>query len=291
MIEAGERHAAVVVADRDDERPERGQRDRLGDDEVRVADRHAVSALRDHREGDTAHVRKAQEQPDQPARILREEVRRGVVDPAVLDDDRPARPERALDEPLPGEQPGQRHDERRHADDRDERSLERPDRDADEEREHDRPDAAEKMAAVGLLQLGAHDADEAAEVRDREVDLAEQQDEHDAEGEHRRARHLHDDVVEVDRGEEVLRGEREEDDDDRQADGDRQAAEVAALEVLPDPGPEALVGLGDVEGGCGSGFGFGRHGVASSIAMPETFVGVPAVIACTTSCCVVARRS
>ena len=55
------------------------------------------------------------------------------------------------------------------------------------------------MPAVRLLELGGDDAGDRAQVRDREVDLAEQQDEDDAEGEHRRARHLRDDVVEVDR--------------------------------------------------------------------------------------------
>ena len=57
----------------------------------------------------------------------------------------------------------------------------------------------EVMAAVGRLELGGDDAGDAAQVGDREVDLADQQHEDDAEGEHRRARHLRDDVVEVDR--------------------------------------------------------------------------------------------
>ena len=51
---------------------------------------------------------------------------------------------------------------------------------------------------------------------------------------------------------------------------------------------EALLGNGDIECGCG----LGRHdGPSTSIGIPETLVGVPAVIACTTSCCVVAVRS
>ena len=110
--------------------------------------------------------------------------------------------------------------------------------------------------------------------------------------------HLDDDVVEVDRGEEVRRLEAEEDDDEDQAEDDRQDAEVARLEVVDDatdlagrPGRLRLVGRGasvladdvDVRG---------AHGVASAVAgIPETFVGMPAVIASTTSCWVVFRRS
>src|SRR5919198_4019170 len=149
------------------------------------------------------------------------------------------------------------------------------------------------MTAARLLELGDCNADDAAEERDRKVDLPKQKNEDDAVGEHRHARHLHDDVVEVDRSEEVLGGEPEEDDDERQSDGDRQAAEVPTLEVLPDPGAEALLGWGEVECRAGRGLGLGRHdgpststGSSSSIEIPETFVGVPAVIACTTSCCV-----
>ena len=63
---------------------------------------------------------------------------------------------------------------------------------------------------------------DAREVADREVDLAEQQDEDDAEGEHRRAGHLVDQVGEVDGGEEVRRRQAEEDDDEDLADDDRE---------------------------------------------------------------------
>ena len=111
------------------------------------------------------------------------------------------------------------------------------------------------MPAARLLQLGHDHAGEAAQVGNRQVDLAEQQDEDDAVGQHRRAGHLRDDVVEVDGGEEVLRREGEDDDDDRQADDHRRAAELAALDVLPEPGCRALDRLGDVERG-----GVGRHG-------------------------------
>ena len=140
----------------------------------------------------------------------------------------------------------------------------------------------------GFCSSAHDDAGDAADVRDREVDLADQQHEDDAVGEHRRARHLHDDVVEVDGREEVLRGEAEDDDDDRQADDHRPAAEVAALDVLPELGER-----GSRRAAATSNAGrrrSGRHDGAS-VGMPETFVGGPAVIACTTSCCVVSVRS
>ena len=47
-------------------------------------------------------------------------------------------------------------------------------------------------------------------------------------------------LLRLDRGEEVLRRQAEDDDDDRQADHHRRAAEVAALDVLPEPRAEAL---------------------------------------------------
>jgi len=129
----------------------------------------------------------------------------------------------------------------------------------------------------------------------REVDLSEEQDEHDPVGEHARPRHLDDDVAEIVGGEEVGGLEAEEGYDEDQADDDRQHTEVSGPHVvacsLPNPrlclGPfrEPDARHGDV--------GLGAH-VASSgtfSGTPATRVGIPAVIACTTSCCVVVARS
>ena len=154
------------------------------------------------------------------------------------------------------------------------------------------------MTASRQLELRHRQGRYSAQVPDREVDLAQQQHEDDAEGEHRNPRHLDDDVVEVVGAEEVRRLEAEEDDDDRQTDDDRQDAEIARPDVVEDPPAEALRCLLRGQGG-----GrvlpddldrrLGRHPTGASVApaMPATFVGTPAVIACTTSCCVVFARS
>ncbi len=59
------------------------------------------------------------------------------------------------------------------------------------------PDSRANCAAR-QLELGDDEGGDTAEVADREVDLAEEEDEDDAVGEHRHARHLDDDVDEVD---------------------------------------------------------------------------------------------
>ncbi len=181
---------------------------------------------------------------DQPARGRREEVGLRVVDPAVVDDDRPAVADRVLDHALPGEQAGERDHERRDADQRDERALERADPRRDEQRDQDRENPLEVVTRSLFLQHRCGHAGDPAQEGDREVDLADEQDEDDAEREHRRARHLGDDVVEVDRREEVLRGQAEDDHDDRQPEDHGRAAEIPALDVLPEPRVEALDRLG-----------------------------------------------
>src|SRR6185437_14003096 len=82
------------------------------------------------------------------------------------------------------------------------------------------------------LELGNRDGADSGHVADREIDLPEQENEDDAEGEHRRPGHLDEDVGEVDRGEEVRRLEAEEDDDEDEAEDDRQDTEVPRLDVL-----------------------------------------------------------
>ena len=128
------------------------------------------------------------------------------------------------------------------------------------------------------------------DVADREVDLAEQQDEDDADGDRRDARHLRHQVREVAGAQVVLVLPVEERDDRDQPEDDRERPHVARLEQLeapPDDGAERVrrrLGADRLRVG-------GRHGVSSVCEIPETFVGTPAVIACTTSCWVVARRS
>ena len=94
------------------------------------------------------------------------------------------------------------------------------------------------MAAARQLQLGDDERPDPGEVADREVDLAEQEHEDDAEREHRGAGRLVDQVDEVDGGEEVRRREPEDDDDEDLADDDRRRAEVAGAQVQPGPLPE-----------------------------------------------------
>ena len=105
----------------------------------------------------------------------------------------------------------------------------------DEDREGDGDHPRIVVRAPGQLELGHREGGDAAEVADREVDLPEEEDEDDAVGEHRHARHLDDEVDEVGRREEVRRGEAEEGDDRHLADQDRQDAEVARLHVVADP--------------------------------------------------------
>ena len=181
-------------------------------------------------------------------RLLREEVVGDVVDRVVLDHEH-ALGDRLLDHALPDLIAGERDDERGHADERHDRALERADQRACADRERDREQARELVRAARQRQLGDDDARDAADVADREVDLADQEHEDDAVGEHRHAGHLRDDVGEVARGEEVVGLEREEEDDQRQADQDGPAAEVAGADIargsrwtMPSSGPPEVGG-------------------------------------------------
>src|SRR5579864_1771329 len=152
------------------------------------------------------------------------------------------------------------------------------------------------MADTRSLQLGDRERADPRDVADRQVDLAEQEDEDDAVRQHRRAGHLDDDVAEVLGREEVRRLEAEEDDDEDERDDDREDAQVARADVrrraAKQPGQpgglflfrsRAPVLADDLDVG-------GRHAGAAVAGIPETFVGRPAVIAWTTSCCVVLSR-
>ena len=77
---------------------------------------------------------------------------------------------------------------------------------------------------------------------------------------------------------------------------DREHAEVSRPDVADGPLPEALV-LGVVSArqpdtGCDDVRAGAQATTSVSVsAMPATLVGIPAVMACTTSCCVVVARS
>ena len=161
----------------------------------------------------------------------------------------------------------------------------------------DRDPAREVVRGAGQLELGRGHGGDAAQVADREVDLPEEEDEDDAEGDHRHPGHLQDDVDEVRGGEEVRRRQTEEEDDRELAEDDREDAEVARLEVvaggLPHPpGTLGSAAVGERDARCHD-VRLGAHWATSApvAAMPATFVGMPAVIAWTTSCCVVLSRS
>ncbi len=77
------------------------------------------------------------------------------------------------------------------------------------------------------------------------------------------------------------------------ADDDGQDAEIPRLEVSDRSPPDALLLVGIRRAELGGGDVDRAHATtpASTSATPATFVGIPAVIACTTSCCVVLARS
>ena len=153
------------------------------------------------------------------------------------------------------------------------------------------------VRATGELELGDNQGGDAAEVPDREVDFPEEQHEHDAVGDHRDTRHLHDDVDEVGRREEVGRRDarrRRRSPPRRAAPARRRGCPTSRCRRLAARrrGALRLVSLRDARSRRYD-VGAGAHDAtsASVAAMPETFVGTPAVIACTTSCCVVLSRS
>ena len=162
----------------------------------------------------------------------------------------------------------------------------RRDGDGHRDREH----ALHLPALVGDLELGDDDARDPGDVADREVDLAEQEHEDDADRDRRHPRHLGHEVREVAGAQVVLVLPVEERDDADQPEDDRERSDVARpeqVEAPPDDVPEAVRGRDGVDrlriGG--------RHAGASASGIPATFVATPAVIAWTTSCWVVVRRS
>ncbi len=132
------------------------------------------------------------------------------------------------------------------------------------------------LVPVRHCQLRDDDPGDPADVADREVDLADQEDEDHAVREQRHARHLRDDVAEVAGAEEVVRLEREEDDDHGEPDQHRPAAEGAAADVV-ERAPDQ--GLRHRHGGRGGSRVGAQAGPGSVDGIPDTFVGTPAVIA------------
>ena len=196
----------------------------LGHNEQWRSDRHAGAELAhnaaEHGEG----VATGDDCRDDPARARREVVVGCVVDPLVLDHDHTLDLEHLQDHSLPDEKARKRDDERRDADQSNDRALSPANEGAQTYRDRDRDDSRVRVAATRQLELGDREGRYAAEISDRKVDLAEQEDEDHAERKHRQAGHLDDDVVEVVRSEEVRRLVAEEDDDQRQADDDGQDA-------------------------------------------------------------------
>ena len=231
------RHAGVV-GDRDG--AEAGDRDAddLGDQEQRSSDRHARAALADRAAQRADGVETRDDGRNDPTRIGREVVVGEIVDQVVLDHDHAFDLEHLQDDSLPDQEPCERDDERRDADLGHDRALDAADERAQAHRDRDRDDSGIRMAATRKLELGDGQGRNPAQIPDRKVDLAEQEDEDHSEGEHGQAGHLDDDVVEVVRGEEVRRLEAEEDDDECQADDDRQDSEVPRPQVVVRPAPE-----------------------------------------------------
>ncbi len=258
------------------------------------------------------HVEDADRDSDDPAVPVAEEVAVDIVDRVVLDHDHAGQFE--LDDALPDQEPGERDDERRNADQRHERPLEGADgrraRECDQDAE---PPGEARPDRSGLLEQRGDHARHSTDVADRQVDLPDQQHEDDAVGDQAGARHLPDQIREVDRRGEVVDPEVEKDNDDQEREDDGRASDVPRADVgaealrvaltlghngarrhaAPAPAPPPAVG------------GAGTSALTGSVEptpwslarvrfrrMPETLVGfVPAVIACTTSCCVVSLRS
>ena len=284
--------ALGVVADGDRAEARDGNADELGDRRPGPGG-EAGPAEADHASERDDPVQDGDRGGDQPSDVRGEVVRRGVVDPVVLDDDRVARLEGLEDDALPDEQTGKRDDERWHPDSRHDGALGEPDHGDDRETEQDREPPRVVVRRRGQLELGDRDGRDTAHVRDREIDLPEQEHEDDPERDHGRSRHLEDDVHEVGRREEVRRGEREVGDDRDLAEDDRQDAEISgsdvALGALPEPG---LLGRVRRLDPWSDDVGPGGHSSSPAVsAIPATFVGIPAVIAVTTSCWLVAARS
>ena len=156
------------------------------------------------------------------------------------------------------------------------------------------------------------DAADRADVGHRQVDLADQQHEHDADGDRGDRRHLQEQVGEVALGEEGVVEHAEHDGDDDQPDDDRQRARARRRGRPATSGARSRrASRAAASSSAGVAGGSGSSGVTTGVgvrratrwcgsivmarplpasAMPGTWSIVPAVMACTTSCCVVSAR-
>ncbi len=177
-------------------------------------------------EGQAEH--RDEHEHEDPTRERADVGARDVVDRVVLDRDRPAFAEDLQEYPLPEEEAGERDDERGQTDPRDDRSLEHADSRAGEERGRN---CRIPGPAVGRAREVGHDHPaEAGDEPDREVDLAEEQDEDLPHRQQAEDRSLDEQVDEVAGGQElVVEGLEQDRDQDHPCD-DRQDPALAGLE-------------------------------------------------------------
>ena len=127
-----DREAALLVRPVDDAERDRREADDLQRDEHEVVREDPVSPATDHPRQRRDHEQAGRDRRDDVAGGVREEVVRDVVDQRVVDHDHALVADRVEDHALPEQEAGERDDERRHADDRDEAALEDPDQGGDE---------------------------------------------------------------------------------------------------------------------------------------------------------------
>uniref|UniRef100_J1RUT9 Dehydrogenase n=1 Tax=Streptomyces auratus AGR0001 TaxID=1160718 RepID=J1RUT9_9ACTN len=160
----------------------------------------------------------------------------------------------------PAEEAGQRDDEGRHTDFGEKEPVQGADGQSRDDGDQDREPVVD---ALGDAEDGPHGRADTRHRADRQVDLAEQQHEDDADGHDAEAGGVDTDVREAVRGQEAAVLELEDDRDDDQADDDRQRAQLTtahpALEVAEIAGEALLTDeqtgvdggrLGGVGGGC-----------------------------------------
>src|SRR5256885_2533010 len=203
------------------------------DEEKEVAGWEARSQAAEIRAEAGGRKCRCEDDCDDPAGVLGQDVVRDVVDLNVLDTDHALRTENLQDQALTDEQPRKRDHERGDADEGDDRSLNQPDHQAGQDREAECDKTRVLVAGPRLLEIGDGHAPEPADKADREVDLADQEYEDDPDRDHGHAGHLSNQVLEVDGAEEEARLRVEEERDRDDSDDHRQAAYVARPDSRP----------------------------------------------------------
>src|SRR5690606_8088317 len=264
----GQREALVLAAhDRDDEGQDREQRG-PHDDLVQRTGRHPGGlAAAVVGEGQQEVAGRHHDRQAVGGGHVGEVVAGQLDDQAVgVEVDRAVAAEDLQHEALPEEQAGQGHGEGGHADAGEEEAVDGAGRGAGEDRQHERQDLVHPVGDAEHREGGARDT---ADRADRQVDLAEQQDEHDADGDHAGADHGDRHVGEVAGGEEVAVQAGEDGPDDQQADDDRNGPEVTGLHLaleLAEIAREAL--LAHQQPGVDHGHrGGGRLGVLDGVGL------------------------